>query len=833
MTQNSFTLTFAETIFKNMVLNEHIGKNDVFKLMKSDEYKKYLDSLPDDDGSITTQLKNIGKKIKNNTLSVKYNRKLPFGRVYGAKSHTYQAIKKEIKNSLSRNKYVDIDIVNAHYTILFNLCKIKGVKCPNIERYVKHRKEVMIEIGKTHGLKPQKTKNLFNQLLYDIDAEGYGDLPLGIVYLDNLKTEIKTIALQISNDNPKMKGKIKTAKKGKVYVELRSLLSYYLQEYENRILEVIYSCLLNKGFVKKGYATLFYDGIMVVKNDGITPHLLGEICNEIKKKVSMDIKLVLKPMTKILVDFNNCKVLIDDKKMRVFDGEYMNTLPNYKTKMDYFNHFVKKIRHPIPMYVWEDGIDREKHILNMTQLKETLLPIRSGEYTDKGDEIPFSKVWLEDDSVKVYRKMDFIPFNPDLEEEQMEDNENDDTYNLFVGYGDHIHAKYNKKHTEKLLRPFKELVWELVGAKQENYDYYISFLSQMIREPRDKVGISVVFKSEQGVGKNVHLIPIAQIIKDTHYKSSSNPADFFGDYAEGYYRKILVNMDEVELKSSFKNEGKMKTAITEPKLTINPKFLRPIEVMNFARTIMFSNKDYILPIDIKSGDRRFCVFGSTTYYLKYPTDFWINLIKWFNRPDVISCLYDYLMEWDYSDVNWIKGRPITEEYKKLIKQFIPPCALFMNKWILDTEPVIFEMDDDMDKEEKKETMEHNKEERDRITEPYEKDKSIIYRSFKDYIEENNLCGRDYKPSIKNFNNEIMGYSGVVEDNVNYTFNREEIKRYLISKKFMDCDLEEYKYLLEKEVINVDDDYFNLDSDDEEVIPTVVNDYDSDEEKRDE
>ena len=818
----SFKLEYQETTFKNLKLTETMRKNDLFKLIRSKEYKKYLKGLPKgDDGSITSQLTNIGKKIKVNRLEVKYSRKLCFGRVYAFKSHSYQAIKKKIKNSLCRGKYMDIDMVNAHYTIIYNICKINKVKCPYIKNYVKNREKVIAEYIKTYGLNRTQIKNMFNTILYDIDATDYKHVPKGIDYLDKLKAEVKNIALIVSNDNDDMKKKIKAYKKkqGKEYKELRSLFSYYIQEYENRILEVVYSFLLSKGFIKGRLSTLFYDGIMVGKNDGITPHLLGEITKEIKKKLKMDIPLILKPMNSMLIDFNNVKVDIDETKLKCFDGEYMNKLPNYENKKEYFNKFVKKVRHPIPMYIWEDNIDREKHILNSTQLKETLLSVKSGEYTDKGEEIPFYDVWIRDDSVKVYRKMDFIPFNPDLEDEHL-DNQYEDIFNLFVGYGDHIHYKYNKKKRMKIIKPWIDLVYQLVGAKDVNYKYYVSFISQMIREPRDKVGISVVFKSEQGVGKNVHLIGIKNIIKKNHYKSSSNPNDFFGEHAEGYYRKILVNMDEVQLKSSFKNEGKMKTAITEPTLTINPKFLRPIEVLNWARTIMFSNKDYILPIDVKSGDRRFVVFGSTTYYLKYSSQFWIKLIKYFNKPSFISALYDYLMDFDYEGISWIKDRPITEEYKKLLKQFIPPVALFMNNFILETEPVIFEIEEDMDEEEIKDSKEINERHLEESI-VVVKSKNGLYQEFKTYIDTNNLCSRDYKPSIKNFENEITGYLGIELTNTEYTITREEVKRYLISKKYMDCELPEYQYLLKKEVLEAPDDYFYSDSEEEDGDMVII------------
>ena len=72
--------------------------------------------------------------------------------------------------------------------------------------------------------------------------------------------------------------------------------------------------------------------------------------------------------------------------------------------------------------------------------------------------------------------------------------------------------------------------------------------------------------------------------------TSSKLEDFFGTHAEGFYHKILVNPNEVESGKSNDYEAEMKSAITEDTITINPKNVRPIEINNFARVILTSNK---------------------------------------------------------------------------------------------------------------------------------------------------------------------------------------------------------------------------------------------------
>lgn len=86
--------------------------------------------------------------------------------------------------------------------------------------------------------------------------------------------------------------------------------------------------------------------------------------------------------------------------------------------------------------------------------------------------------------------------------------------------------------------------------------------------------ICFIIKGSQGTGKNVFLDCIGNLINSDYYITSSNPKDFFGDYAEGFYRKLLVNINEVELKDTFDFEGKIKSFITEDTITLNAKFLR-------------------------------------------------------------------------------------------------------------------------------------------------------------------------------------------------------------------------------------------------------------------
>ena len=102
--------------------------------------------------------------------------------------------------------------------------------------------------------------------------------------------------------------------------------------------------------------------------------------------------------------------------------------------------------------------------------------------------------------------------------------------------------------------------------------------------------VSFILKGKQGVGKNLILNTIGNLINKEHYITTSNSQDLFGNYAEGFVKKLLVNLNEAEGKDNFEFSSKIKSFITEDTINVNPKFIRPTQIRNVARLITTSNK---------------------------------------------------------------------------------------------------------------------------------------------------------------------------------------------------------------------------------------------------
>lgn len=377
------------------------------------------------------------------------------------------------------------------------------------------------------------------------------------------------------------------------------------------------------------------------------------------------------------------EIVFDESKLKIFDTKYFMSFKQYSIQKKYFEHFVCMVMRPEPFYIYcetETNISKDVCMYSQNKIIETFRHLKFIKKEIKGETIievekSFINEWIDDDNKKAFHRADFMPYG-----EHQKQPEN--IYNLFRGFNPHCKSPYDKNKSKALLQPFKDLWKELCGGNEDHFNYFYKTIAHMIQKPNEKLPIAYIIKGPQGTGKNVGLKAIANLIGRQHYITSSNPKDFFGDYAEGFINKLLVNLNECEGKDTFDFEGKIKSFITEDTIMVNQKYMRPFEILNLALTFITTNKSNPIPIDVKSGDRRYIVFQTTVFYLhaKYGSKFWEKLIKHFERPDFIACLYDDLMSIDISKTNWKGERPITTAYLEMCKLYTPVEVLFFEHY---------------------------------------------------------------------------------------------------------------------------------------------------------
>jgi len=636
------------------------------------------------------QLKAYKKKANKNdgSIVVTYNKRLDMGRRYAEKSLSLQNFSKKIRHTLVHDTHIDIDIANCHPVVLSQYCRKNGIRCDVLDEYVRHRDTKLQDIMDTCKISRSTAKEMVIVVMYlgllsDFCITNGVSIPPP-AWVDELSNEFKQIGDSIKGKNETIYKKVCVSKsKDHKKNKTSTTMSFVNQIIEDDLIMHARQKLSDSGFIVE---TLCFDGLLILKRD-IDEELLGTLTAYCEEKTGYVVQFEVKPMSLGLELIEQTTFNFDDyehpaETLEQYDQKYCSTLTRsneyeeYALKKHYIEKFLCKVLQPEPQFVFQNGLDRRCDFWNPTACSNAFTPITSGLKNQMGSPEPFYNHWARDVNHRHYTRYDFVPYN-------LVSSCPPDVLNVFEGFNPEIYGDViMPDRREKVLTPYIDLVRELCGGVDADAMYFHHFIAQMFQDPEHKPPVAIIFKGKQGTGKNMLLDALGNMINKTHYITSSNPEDFYGSHAEGYYRKIMVNLNEAEGKKTFDFEGMMKSMITEDTMTINPKNVRPSVVKNVARTIITTNKATPVSIDVRSKDRRYVAYQTTDVYLNKSAKFWSQLYGHFRKPEFMRALYQWFMEFNVENYNWIKNRPLTEAYKEMCNLYSPVEALFFEDMYL-------------------------------------------------------------------------------------------------------------------------------------------------------
>ena len=251
-----------------------------------------------------------------------------YARVYANKSLSLGSIRKEVRHTLAKDRYVDIDIENCHPVILQQICNKNDIECKYLTKYVKDREALLQDVITRYNVTRDDAKSLFIALMYGGKFE-YWSTRLNIKdvlpckFIKCFAEELTNIAEEIANKNPKLTKLIVTKQKanGKDNM-VGSLLSIFCQEYERQILECIFSYLQKKKFIINNEAVLCFDGIMILK-EKYDKKVLKELHTEVQIKLGFCLVFAQKEMDK---DYINQLIGISNKYNTIYYDNAENDL---------------------------------------------------------------------------------------------------------------------------------------------------------------------------------------------------------------------------------------------------------------------------------------------------------------------------------------------------------------------------------------------------------------------------------------------------------------------------------------------------------------------------
>jgi hypothetical protein len=741
-------MTLEYTEFFDIIKANYIIENyDALKSNFRPESEERLSNINIDPLTLFKKYIEKSKKYnkETNKIIVKYNQKNEVGRYFAQHALSLQSLPREIRQTIARDYYIDIDIKNCHPSILLQYATKNNIECDTLKYFINNRDLIYKKLSKKYGIDKSVSKFQFLKILNG------GNITINIDKNDKLYSFLKefekdTVSIQNYIYKNEEKYRILGDKKAQERKKLNkypnnlgSTMNIMLCDIENDILQSMVSYLEDNKILKTSIVLVF-DGFMLYKNDIENINiddLLLKLEEHVENITNYKINLTIKEMNDIIEVPEDYKLIEELKQI-----DY-KTYDEIKKEFE-LNNF--KVLNPLDFC----SIDFKGDLFfkSRKDMKETFEHINYYKLTNKGDykEFSFFETWVKDATMRRYDSIDFLPM--------IEAPSN--IYNTFKGFEIMKTEQTNEKLNIEDSYIFQHLKKVLCNNDNECLSYVLNILSRKVKTPHNLTRASLVFRSEQGAGKDMFFDWFGNhILGNEYYTNTEKPDSIFGKFNKLIDKKILVVINEASAKDTFTINENIKSAITSSVNFVEGKGKNPVPQKNHIQYIFLTNNDNC--IKIPQDDRRFVVIECDSQYcgnVKY----FENILNEIKEKKYNKCFYDYLMSLD-SDKFDFDNKPKTSLYKDIQELNRPVMSLFLSTLV------------------------------------YEKITKIqasnLFDKFKHYIERYN-----YKIDINNtrFGIEIKKYKGIEKNksiSISYIIDLPVLKEFLIKKyafEFYDNDI---------------------------------------------
>jgi hypothetical protein len=683
MSSHLLTIKSTKTL-NGLSFNEKVNIVMLDKLLKSnllllDEFKNETEK------EHLLKYKNL---INHNKATVKYVKPkgMTFGRVNPSKSLGLHCFRKLVRHALCKEHYVDVDIVNCHPELLYQIFKIASldsIKYETLEKYIRNREFYFNTISTNYKINKDIVKELFIRIIFGGSYEYWLKDNRLVDLNDDMTSFIKLFTTEITQmkdiiyiQNPNIVSEVQHSKELKQkenYNIKSSVMGVFLQEYENKVLSVMYEYCIEKDYIKDS-VVLCNDGIMIDK-DLFKDELLHNLEKRIKDKLNFELKLKVKEMGTEYCDIIDKHIKDDKIEIPSNDMSYEKVKKEFE-----LTHF--KVKNPI-CFMEESTIEGVKVMFSKRKgdFIDTFLNMKHKEFNEKKncyEKKDFINKWIRDEDMRTYDKCDFRPMV------HCEEN----IYNTFKGY--RIQQKYPEELSKKdvKIKFEKSLIFKhiqnLCGNDELSIKYFLHWLSSRIKKPYyHKNQTALIFKSEEGAGKDIFFNWFGRkVIGDEYYISESKTNEIFGDRNGLLENKILTIINETELGKTYNIGEVMKDSITREQNSIHSSYGIPFQQTNNNGYVFLTNNDFMMVIS--KTDRRFVIFMcNNTICNNY--DYFTKLSKEFDNDEYARLFYNYLMfndEIDIDTFDFVNQRPISELYKDVQESFKNTMVSFLEDLII-------------------------------------------------------------------------------------------------------------------------------------------------------
>ena len=221
------------------------------------------------------------------------------------------------------------------------------------------------------------------------------------------------------------------------------------------------------------------------------------------------------------------------------------------------------------------------------------------------------------------------------------------------------------------------------------YNWFTSFLANIIQNPGVKYPNCVVLQGSKGTGKSLLMDIMSKVIGKKYVVTLSDIEELLGQFNSVADEKLLINLDEAYWAGKKSLDAPLKNIISSNTINIKAKYLPPkINTQWNGRIISTTNEEHA--VNATSDERRYTV-KTVNDAARYNYAFFDKMIDVCLIPKGANAIFNFLRTWDISKAN-IKKALETKELnnQKLLnispiqdawKTFITTKELGNMKWV--------------------------------------------------------------------------------------------------------------------------------------------------------
>ncbi|MEW8548359.1 MAG: hypothetical protein AB2693_33055, partial [Candidatus Thiodiazotropha sp.] len=288
---------FTSADSRKIVLREMIDRSKLEYIVNNpDKFElgsRFIKGKKVDNDSQLTLLKEYLSRTNNRgECLMTYHQRNGFGRYWTTEKMGLQNMSRKIRHTLCKDKMLDIDMKNAHPTLLSGYCHAHGIPCDGLDKYISNREEMLAEYMKKNNTSRDEAKKTLLAIINGKEIHLSQDDPDWLV---SYYRDMQGILEKVCELNPELHELAKKQKteRGSSYNIKGSTVNLLMCKMENQALMAAFDFLTQEGIE---VSALVFDGLMIYKNETLNIEDILKGCSAAVKKTGHNITFTVKEM---------------------------------------------------------------------------------------------------------------------------------------------------------------------------------------------------------------------------------------------------------------------------------------------------------------------------------------------------------------------------------------------------------------------------------------------------------------------------------------------------------------------------------------------------------